>query len=505
MSRRRMWLGAVFSLLPALCLGAAVSGDRDVFYYGLLPDTFSWGVSTAAYQIEGAWNEDGKSEHIWDRFCHEGGHVDLNATGDVACDSYHKWRDDVTILNEVGVNHYRMSLSWSRLVPNPLTGVVNKAAVAHYLQVLAALKQAGIKPLVTLFHWDLPQILEDHGSWGNDSIVDMFEHYADVAFGSFGHLVPYWITFNEPWVITWQGYGKGDYAPGVQEPATLPYLYAHNIIKCHASAWHLYDRKYRARFHGKVSITLNTDFFAPRDPDDPQHVQASERAAQFSLGWFANPIYVNGDYPQVMKEYVQRHSPQGHSRLPEFTSREQLWIKGTFDFFGLNHYSTSLCEPADAQYQATVPLGYLGDMEVKLSRDPTWHQAASYYLFYVPWGMRGILNYIRTHYQNVPVMVTENGVTDNNGTLRDSHRVEYLRSYIDELIKAVRLDGCNVIGYTVWSIVDNFEWARGYTERFGIYYVDFNDPERRRVPKDSSRFYKRVIADRGFPDPGIVG
>ncbi|KAK7508169.1 hypothetical protein BaRGS_00000408 [Batillaria attramentaria] len=451
-----------FQAVAVLLVGVdAANPHTDDFYYGVLPENFTWGVSTSAYQIEGAWNEGGKSEHIWDRFCHEGGHVDMNHTGDVACDSYHKWHDDVTILKEMGVKHYRFSIAWSRLIPDPTTGVVNPAAVAYYLSLLTALREERIQPMVTLFHWDLPQ------------------QYADAAFSRFGGLVKYWITFNEPWVITWQGYGRGDYAPGIKQPATLPYLYGHNIIKCHAEAYHLYDTKYRSLFNGMISITLNTDFFSPKDPDNPAHVEAAERAQEFMLGWFANPIYKDGDYPQVMKDYVRRNSPRGSSRLPEFTEQEKHFIQ--------------------------VTQGYIGDMEVKLSRDPSWRKSASYYLFYVPWGMRGILNWIRTHYNNPPTIVTENGVTDNNGTLQDSHRIDYLRSYIDEMIKATLIDKCNVVGYTVWSIMDNFEWARGYTEKFGIYYVDFDDPQRPRVAKDSAHFYKQVIADRGFPDPGLVG
>ncbi|KAK7089881.1 hypothetical protein V1264_024218 [Littorina saxatilis] len=293
----------LLSIVVLSALSCFVTTDQrnstDAFYYGVLPENFTWGASTAAYQIEGAWNEDGKSENIWDRFCHEGGHIVMNLTGDVACDSYHKWRDDITTMNEIGLKHYRFSLSWSRIVPDPTTGVVNEAGVNFYLNFITAVKQAGIEPMVTLFHWDLPQILEDNGSWGNETIIKQYQHYADVAFSRFGHLVKYWLTFNEPWVTTWMGYGTGQYAPGTKQPATLPYLYAHTIIKCHATAWRLYDTTYRARFNGMVSITLNTNFYAPKNSSKPEDVEAAERAAQFMVGWFAHPIYVDGDYSQV--------------------------------------------------------------------------------------------------------------------------------------------------------------------------------------------------------------
>ncbi|KAK7100532.1 hypothetical protein V1264_023466 [Littorina saxatilis] len=503
----RLKMLILLSIVVSSVFPCAASDDKrnftEGFYFGVMPENFTWGVSTAAFQIEGAWNEDGKSESIWDRFSHEGGHIALNQTADVSCDSYHKWRDDITILKELGVKHYRFSLSWSRIVPDPTTGEVNQAGVNFYLNLITALKEAGIEPMVTLFHWDLPQILEDNGSWGNETIIQQYKHYADVAFSHFGYWVKYWLTFNEPWVVTWSGYGIGEYAPGIKQPATLPYLYAHTIIKCHAQAWHLYDTTYRPRFNGMVSITLNTDFFAPKNSSKPEDVEAAERAAQFSVGWFAHPIYVDGDYPQVMKDYVQRNtnSTDGSSRLPKFTDSEKLFIKGTFDYFGLNHYSTSLCEPADAAYQASVPKGYLGDMEVKLTRDPKWQKSSSSYLYYVPWGMRGILNFIRTNYNNTPVIVTENGVTDRNGTLLDFFRIQYIRAYINELTKAALIDNCNVIGYTVWSIMDNFEWTSGYTQKFGLYYVDFDNPQRPRVAKQSGTWYKGVIADHGFPDP----
>ncbi|XP_076462077.1 myrosinase 1-like [Babylonia areolata] len=472
----------------------------------MFPDNFTWGVATSAYQTEGAWNEDGRSETIWDRYSHAG-RVAGRGTGDVACDSYHLTSVDIGLLKDLGVKHYRFSLSWSRIIPDPTTGEVNAKAISHYGNFLRSLRAAGIEAMVTIFHMDLPQVLEDNGSWGNDSIVTYYTHYARVVFSNFGPYVKYWLTFSEPWVFLYLCYGKAECAPGLREAATLPYLYAHNVLKSHAHAFRLYRQHFQPLYRGMVSINLNSDFMAPKDPNNPSHVQAAERAQQFLIGWFANPIYGSGDYPDVMKEYVRRHSDGNSSRLPKFTDEEIAFIKGTYDYYSMSHYSTILCEPADAEYQATVSPGYDGDMEVRQSFDPTWRKAASYYLYFVPWGLRGSLNWVRTHYNSVPVIIGENGVTDHNGTTRDSFRIDFHRDYIAAMSQAIHEDGCDVRGYTVWSLVDNFEWGHGYTEKFGLHYVNFSDPLRHRVPKDSAAFYKQVIADNGLHNvlPGLVG
>ncbi|KAK7101212.1 hypothetical protein V1264_024034 [Littorina saxatilis] len=495
-------LGIVVNNAIVVMTSSPVTSSAE-FYSGVLPEGFTWGVATSAYQTEGAWNEDGKSESIWDRYSHAG-RVAGHATGDVACDAYHKTQDDLNILKELGVKHYRFSLSWSRLIPDPTTGQVNFKAVSHYGRFIRALKEAGIEPMVTIFHFDLPQILEENGSWSNDSIVNYYTQYARLAFSFFGMDVKYWLTFSEPWVFLYLCYGKAECAPGLSEAGTLPYSHAHNVIKSHAHAYHLYQQHFQHQYHGLVSINLNSDFMSPKDPNNASHVEAAERAQQFLIGWFANPIYGNGDYPDVMKEYVRRNSQGNVSRLPEFTEDEKNFIKGTYDYYSMSHYSTILCEPADTEYQAAMKPGYDGDMQVKQSIDPTWRKGASYYLYFVPWGLRGSLNWVRTHYNNVPVIIGENGVTDSNGTTSDSFRIDFHREYLEAMIKAIHVDGCDVRGYTVWSLMDNMEWGHGYTEKFGLYYVNFSDPLRHRVRKDSATFYKNVIADNGFPGLQIL-
>ncbi|KAL3868358.1 hypothetical protein ACJMK2_041172 [Sinanodonta woodiana] len=469
-------------------------------YYGRFPSNFMWGLATSAHQIEGAWNASGKSEHIWDRFCHAG-KCWKGDTGDVACDSFHKYMVDVQLLKKIGVTHYRFSLAWTRIIPNPLTGKVNQEGLNYYRQLIDELQRNNIIPLVTIFHWDLPQSLEDIGSWANDSLVGYYNHYADVVFKAYGDKVKHWITFNEPWVICWMGYGTGEYAPGIKEPATRPYKCAHTIIKSHAEAYHTYNDKYRNTQKGQVGITMNSDFMAPKDPHNKSHIEAATRAQQFNLGWFAHPIFKSGDYPDVMKNYVAKNSPQGTSRLPNFTAQEIARNNGSADFLGLNHYTTSLVEPLRRNDNVHVTGGYIDDQENILSHDPAWPGSGSTWLFVVPWGFRNLLNWIRTEYGNPQVIVTENGVTDNNGTVQDKHRVDYYRAYITEMLKAINEDKCNVTGYTAWSLMDNFEWSNGYHEKFGIHYINFSDPELKRVPKDSAIFFQKLITENGFPDP----
>ncbi|CAL1538497.1 unnamed protein product [Lymnaea stagnalis] len=473
--------------------GTAVELDND-FFYGKFPDGFSWGLATASYQIEGAWNEDGKGPNIWDTFSHAPGNVDNNDNGDVACDSYHKIDDDIKIIKDMGLTHYRFSISWSRVMPNG-TLPSNPAGIDYYNRFLTKLLEIGVKPMVTLYHWDLPQALQDKGGWYSSDSAGWFKDYADLVFTNFGSKVKRWITFNEPWVVSVQGHGKGDYAPGIKEMKTGPYKAAHNIIKAHAEAYHLYQDKFKSTQQGEVGITLNCDWLEPQDIVNKSDIAASERGLQFFMGWFAHPILINGDYPDVMKEYVLNASTEeglAVSRLPEFTAQEKQRINGTSDFLGLNHYSSNVA------YEAYQGDGYFRDQKVSTYRDPHWQQSVSYWLNINPIGIRKLLNWMRKEYGNIPIYITENGLSDRNGTLDDYHRIDYLRDYINNLLKAVVLDKVNVKGYTAWALMDNFEWARGYGEKLGVYFVNFTDPSRPRTPKRSARYLYELFKDNGF-------
>ncbi|KAK6982460.1 lactase-phlorizin hydrolase [Biomphalaria glabrata] len=473
--------------------GTAVQSTNE-FYYGNFPDKFSWGLATAAYQIEGAWDVDGKGPNIWDTFSHTPGNVDDNYTGDVACDSYHKLDEDIKIIKDMNMTHYRFSISWSRIMPSG-TLPSNPAGIDYYNRLLTKLGEIGVTPMVTMYHWDLPQGLQNQGGWFNPKIVDWFKDYADLCFSQFGNKVKRWITFNEPWVISVQGHGKGDYAPGIKDIKNGPYKAAHNIIKSHAEAYHLYQDKYKATQQGEVGITLNCDWLEPRDIVNISDIEASERGLQFFMGWFAHPVLINGDYPDVMKEYVKNASLEEGlttSRLPEFTADEKKRIVGTSDFLGLNHYSSNVA------YEGYVGDGYWRDQKIVTYRDPSWQQSVSYWLNINPIGIRKLLNWMKKEYGNIPIYITENGLSDRNGTLNDFHRIAYFRDYINNLLKAVVLDKVNVKGYTAWSLMDNFEWARGYGEKLGVYYVDFNDTNRPRIPKASARYLYELFKNNGF-------
>jgi len=479
---------------------SSANDDGDDFYYGTFPDDFLWGTATSAYQIEGGWNASGKGVNIWDTFTQQGGRVANNDTGNVACDSFHKYNEDVRIMKDMGVDFYRFSISWARVIPDGADGGdVNEDGIDYYSDLIDALLAEGITPMVTLYHWDLPQALQDKGGWENEELIADFTYYAKVCFERFGDRVKWWLTFNEPWVVSYLGYGIGIHAPGISVPGRAEYRATHTIIKSHAEAWHLYNDEYRSTQDGLISITLDSDWKEPATENEDD-IKAAERAMQFKLGWFAHPIYVNGDYPEVMKEMVAEKSAAQNltdSRLPEFSEDDKERIVGTHDYFGLNHYTTQLITncPSDGGPS------YDDDKEACESADPDWPTACSSWLKVVPWGMRKLLNFVKENYGDPEIIITENGMSDCSPIIQDNDRIAFYRNYINEALKAYDLDNVDLIGYTAWSLMDNFEWTSGYDEKFGLHYVNFSDPERPRVPKASATEYATIIEDNGFIDP----
>ncbi|XP_077982368.1 cytosolic beta-glucosidase-like [Glandiceps talaboti] len=477
--------------------------ERDAFLYGIFPQDFIWSTATSSYQIEGGWDADGKGVNIWDTFSHEEGNVDNGDTGDVACDSYNKWQEDVKIMEDLKLKYYRFSISWARILPNGTTDYINEAGIQYYNALIDDLLAAGITPFITLYHWDLPQALNDsYGGWLGEEIVDDFGNYSRLCYERFGDRVKFWITLNEPWVIAINGYEGGDMAPGIQGEGQAVYIVAHNLIKSHARAWHIYDDEFRDEQNGVIGISFNSDFYEPNDRDVNSDLESAERMQQFFLGWFAHPIYI-GDYPDIMKTRIEDLSEQqgfNESRLPEFTSEEIDYIKGTSDFFGLNHYTSRMCEDNTDDDVPLLPPSWNKDHGVHTFAEDHWPRAESSWLYVVPWGLRRLLAWIKEEYGNPPIYITENGFsTADILQLNDTERVDYYRSYINEVLKAIQLDEVDVKAYTAWSLMDNFEWARGYTERFGIHYVDFDDDERPRTQKESAKLYAQIIEDNGFP------
>nr|APM84101.1 GH1 beta-glucosidase [Microcerotermes annandalei] len=460
------------------------------------PAGFLFGTATSAYQIEGAWKEDGKGESMWDRLTHD--HPEIikdKSTGDVACNSYHLYKEDVRMLKELGVNFYRFSVSWSRILPTGHDNVVNQAGIAYYNNLINELIANGIQPMVIMYHFDLPQPLQDLGGWTNPVLANYFEDYARVLYANFGDRVKWWNTINEPQIHA-MGYSEPfGLAPNILTPGHGQYLAVHTFLLSHARAYRLYEREFKAKQGGKVSIVPGGFWMQPTS-DSKDEEEAAARAQEMQLGWVLHPIYsATGDYPPVMKEWMAKKSKEegySRSRLPSFTKEEIEMVKGTWDYLGLNHYTTFFT------LQSKEESMFLKDTGVANIQDDKYPSAASEWLQVVPWGFRKLLNWIAKKYNNPPIVITENGFSDH-GELNDRDRVNYLTKYLCELLKAVKDDGCNVIGYTVWSLMDNFEWPSGYTEKFGLFHVDFNDPDRKRTAKKSAEVYSQIIKNKKIP------
>ncbi|KAM9804518.1 lactase/phlorizin hydrolase-like [Neosynchiropus ocellatus] len=475
--------------------------DEDDFLNESFPAGFQWATSSESFKVEGGWKEGGKGETIWDRFGHDN-NVYMNQTADLACDSYHKVDYDVYLLRGLQVNTHQFSISWARVLPSGHSSSISEEGVLYYDKLIDALIESGIQPVVTLYHWDLPQVLQDAGGWTNDSIVEVFKNYADFCFSRFGDRVKTWNTFSSPWVVSHAGYGTGEHAPGVKDYVVASYQVTHNILKSHAEAWHVYNDKYRTKQEGKVGIALNSDWAEPKDPTKPEDVAAANLYLQMMLGWFAHPIFVDGDYPAALKTQIEDKTAAcvaPPAVLPVFTAKEKERINGTADFFGLNHYTSRLVTNRDGGCSP----GPEGVGNLQTSVDPSWPSTASDWIFSAPWGLRRLLKYISAEYmkvKKVPVYVTGNGMpTESTGdALNDTSRVEYMRSYINEALKAKLRDGVDVQRFTVQSLMDGFEGKQGYSERFGLHHVNFDDPDRPRTPKQSAYSYSEIIQQNGF-------
>ncbi|KAF2881313.1 hypothetical protein ILUMI_24860, partial [Ignelater luminosus] len=441
-----------------------------------------------------------KGENIWDRYTHQRSEYILDGSnGDFACDSYNKYKEDIALMKELGIQLYRFSLSWSRILPIGLSYKINPDGIRYYNDVINLLIKNNIVPMVTLFHWDTPQPLEDLGGFANELMAKWFEEYANVVFQHFGDRVKLWLTFNEPTVLCLDGYGGNVHAPGYNLSGIGEYLCIHNMLKAHARAYHLYDKKYKPTQKGKVSITLPSFWFEPAS-DSKEDADAAQRMRDFAFGWYADPIFhPNGDYPTSMKTRIAKRSKQEgfpYSRLPEFTKGEVQYIKGTYDYLGLNHYTTQMV--AQKEEDLISNPSFSKDIGVSAYYEPFWPGSASPWLKVVPWGFRKILNYIKDRYGDMEIYITENGYSDH-GELNDLDRIDYYQQYLDCLLDAILEDEINVRGYTSWSLIDNFEWRFGYVYRYGLFHIDFNNTLRPRTRKSSADYYKQVIATRILP------
>lgn len=458
------------------------------------PADFIWGCATSAYQIEGAWQEGGKGLSIWDVFTHTPGKIHGDATGDVACDHYHRFEEDVALMADIGLNAYRFSLSWPRIQPAG-TGRPNPEGIRFYSSLIDELLVHDIEPWVTLYHWDLPATLQFEGDgWLGEDIAQCFADYAEICFDYFGDRVKHWITLNEPWVAAMLGYGQGAFAPG-RTSNSEPYLAGHNLLRAHARAVDVYRTRYQSSQKGIIGISNNCDWREPLT-DKTADRAAATTALEFFLGWFADPIY-HGEYPESMRRNLG-------DRLPEFSAAERYLVEGSSDFFGLNHYTTlyaSYPEPhQDLELEVYGNGGILEDQNVALSADESWDRTTMGWAI-VPWGCEKLLDWIDGRYGRPEIYLTENGASFDDqiveGSIDDTARIDFLRQYLTACDRAIR-NGVRLRGYFVWSLLDNFEWALGYSKRFGLYYTDFKTLER--IPKKSAGWYRELIRTNSLPE-----
>ncbi|XP_076626548.1 myrosinase 1-like [Colletes latitarsis] len=477
-----------------LFLAIAANGEFAKRYeeYLSFPANFVLGVATAAYQIEGAWNVSDKGESIWDRFSHyKDGRIFHNDTGDVATNSYYQYKDDVALVKKLGFTSYRFSVSWPRILPTGFANNVSQDGVNYYHNLIDELLANGIEPLLTLYHWDHPQVLEEAGGWLNSEMVDWFGDFARIVYKEYGAKVKRFIPINEPTSICINGYSTGIDAPGKKLHGIGEYLCIHNTIKAHARAYRIYEKEFKPKQQGEVGFMFSTFAFMPQDPND---VLAAEIAFEFNAGWTLHPIYSqNGDYPEIMKSIVAEKSrQQGYtkSRLPVFEPEWIEYIRGASDFLAVNHYTTRLVKLGES---GIVP-SHENDQSFVQLIDSSWETSASNWLKVVPQGFRYVLGQLASKYGNPPMYVTENGFSDT-GLLNDFDRIKYYYEYLKEMLLAMYVDGVDVRGYYLWSLLDNFEWRRGYSEHFGIVSVDFNDLNKTRTLKDSAVWWQIVLAD----------
>jgi beta-glucosidase len=433
------------------------------------PDDFVWGAATASYQIEGAVEEDGRGESIWDRFCATPGKVRNGDSGAIACDFYHRFREDIELMRELGIESFRFSIAWPRVLPQG-TGQVNQAGLDFYDRLVDALLAAGISPCATLYHWDLPQTLEDRGGWPERGIVDAFAEYVEAVATRLGDRVERWVTHNEPWVVAWLGYGWGVHAPGrTSERDAL--AAAHHVLLSHGRAVEVL----RATVpDAEVGITLNLWPVDPASGTDAD-LDAARHADGFHNRWFLDPLY-RGSYPEDMLAHYAANAPT-------VLDGDMELMQAPTDFLGVNYYSRHIigADPEGGTHAVV--------------RDPASEYTDMDWEVY-PNGLTSLLLRLHREYAPPRLYVTENGaayadVRGHDGSVVDLERAAYVRSHLDAVRRAIA-QGVPVQGYYVWSLLDNFEWAFGYSKRFGIVFVDY--PTLERVPKASFAAYRDLIA-----------
>ena len=441
-----------------------------------LPDDFLWGVATSAQQIEGAFDEAGRGESIWDRFARAPGNIADRSDAKIACDHYHRWRDDFDLLKWLGVGAYRFSISWSRVLPDG-SGAVNPAGLDFYDALVDGLLALGIQPFVTLNHWDLPQALQERGGWTSRATVDAFAHYVDAVSRRLGDRVGHWATHNEPWCMAHLGYEKGVHAPGLRVPSASLRV-AHHLLLSHGRAVEVLRRNAAGAEIGIVLIltSVHPASDSQADRDAARHLDGSFNR------WYLDPLY-RGRYPE---DAVADRVRLGHLASPDlpFVKPGDLEVIATpTDFLGVNYYSRSVVKSGPAA--APIAVQVVSDDELT---------AMGWEVY--PQGLREVLERVKRDYAPARIYLTENGAAfpDEPGPsahLADVRRVDYLRSHVAAAQQAISL-GVPLHGYFVWSLMDNFEWGQGFSKRFGLFHVDYST--QRRTPRESAFWYRDRVS-----------
>jgi beta-glucosidase len=438
------------------------------------PPNFLWGCSTSAYQIEGSPLADGAAPSIWQRFAHTPGLVRDGDTGDVACDHYRRYADDVALMSELGLKAYRFSIAWSRVLPQG-SGAVNAAGLGFYDRLTDELLKHGIEPMVTLYHWDLPAALQDRGGWLNPDIARWFADYAAAVFRKLDDRVKLWVTLNEPWVVTDGGYLHGALAPGHRSLFEAP-IATHQLLRAHGTA----VQAYRAEGRHQIGLVVNLE---PKHPASnlPEDLAATQRADAYMNRQYLDPVFL-GSYPPELGDIFG-------SAWPQWPAEDFDLIRQRIDFLGVNYYTRNV-----TRFDAGAwPVRAAAVRQRRATYTETGWEV-------YPQGLTDTLLWVKERYGDRPIYVTENGAaffdppTVGTTQLEDPLRVAYLEQHV-QAVGAALAKGVDLRGYFVWSLLDNFEWALGYSKRFGIVHVDFDT--QRRTPKASARFYSQVIASNG--------
>jgi beta-glucosidase len=461
-----------------------MTGARTTF-----PKNFLWGAAAAAYQIEGAWDEDGKGESIWDRFAHTPGKIHAGDSGDVACDHYHRWAEDISLMKSIGLKAYRLSIAWSRILPNG-RGMVNQPGLDFYDRLIDGLLEAGIKPMVTLFHWDLPQALQDEGGFAARSTAEAFLTYADLVSRRLGDRVTYWITHNEPSVFAFVGHALGHHAPGLKDPY-IALRVGHHLLLSHGWSIPVIRANCPA---AEIGIAVNVNYNQPASLSRYDY-----HVWQYEYGmwtrWFLDPLYGRHYPPDLVEQAIINH------RLPpdglDFVQDGDLAAIATpTDFLGLNYYTRQLSRDQDVPSDLNLPPSVF--QAPKNDRD--WQEMEDWEVY--PDGLFNILTWLYFEYQPASIFITENGASwsdgpDETGRVKDTRRIHFLHRHFAAAHRAIQV-GVPLKGFFAWSLMDNLEWGYGFKQRFGLLWVDFKTQQR--LLKDSALWYQQVISENVLPE-----